>query len=194
MVIGSMPETNPLIPVRKTVQKIQALGPAMTALEPRWRTFVILLWENQPISATEAYMRSGYNASRDAAQVSASRLLQDPRIKAAIIEYGRAYSAVYAPELHGILMGIARKEGGRDQAKVALAMLKHAGFIEQIEQTMNVNINVTVQEKVAFLREQMLADGMTEKQIEEQLGTVAAHEVVDAEFAEVEDKFADVQY
>ncbi len=168
-------------------------GPAMAALDIRRQTFVRLLWENQPISATEAYMRSGYQCTRETASVQASRFLQDERIKAAIIEYGRAYSAAYAPELHGILMGMARNPQEKDRAKVALAMLKHSGFVEVIEQNMNLNVKVTVQEKVAFLREQMAAEGKTQEQIDAELGTTAAHEVVDVEFTEI-DEFAEEVY
>jgi len=179
--------------LRPTLPKTEELGPAMKALKPTWRLFVILLWERQPISATEAYIQAGHTQNRASAQSSASTLLQDPRIKAAIIEYGRAFTAACAPELHGILMKIAANPQHKDQAKVGLAMLKHAGFIEQIETTSTVNINVTVQEKVAFLREKMALEGKSQEEIDRELGTEATHEAVDVEFTEV-DEFADEQY
>ncbi len=179
--------------LRPSLPKAEALGPAMLAINARQRMFVILLWENQPISATEAYVQAYDNKNRVSSQVSASKLLQDPRIKKAIIEYGRAYAATFAPELHGILMGLARNPQHKDQAKVGLAMFKHAGFVEIIENNMNLNITVTRQEKIEAIRQDMLADGKTPEQIEAELGTMAEHEVVDAEFTEV-DTFADEEY
>ena len=181
--------------LRPSLQETEALGPAMTALKPRQRAFVILLWESQPISATQAYIRAGYTFNPESASTNASRLLQDVRIKKAIIEYGRAYSAKFAPELHAMLMSTALNPQHKDHAKVGLAMLKHTGFVEQIEQTMNLNITITRQEKIEAIRADLAADGLTPEQIEHELGSFAEHEVVDAEFTEVEkDPFANETY
>ena len=157
----------------------------MQVLNTRQRTFVILLWESQPISATQAYIQAGYTSNRESAVVNASRLLQDDRIKKAIVEYGRAYSAAFAPELHGILMAMARNPQEKDRAKVALAMFKHSGFVEVIEQNMNVNVTVTRQEKIDFLRTAMLEEGKTPAEIDALLGTPAEHEITDAVYEEV---------
>ena len=181
--------------LRPHLKETEAVGPAMAVLSPRQRTFVVLLWESQPISATKAYMQAGYTTNRNAASVNASRLLQDDRIKKAIIEYGRAYSAAFSPALHAAMMQIAMNTQHKDQGKVGLAMLKHAGFVEQIEQTVNMNINITRQEKIEAIRADLAADGLTPEQIEHELGSFAEHEITDAEFTEVEkDPFKDEVY
>ena len=92
-------------------------------------------------------------------------------------------------------MAMARNPQEKDRAKVALAMYKHSGFVEQIEQTINMNITVTRQEKIKAIRADLEAEGLTNEQIEHELGSFAEHEVVDAEFTEVEkDPFANETY
>lgn len=175
--------------LRPTVPKTQALGPAMAALTSRQRHFVTILWERAPISATQAYIEAGYTCNRVSAQSSSSALLQDPKINAAIVEFGRSYSAAFAPELHRMLINMAMNPqvGPSTQAKVGLAMLQHAGFVEEQNQNINVNINITRQEKIEAIRADLIADGATPEQIARELGSFAEYEVIEGEFTEVEE-------
>ena len=173
--------------LRPTLANTEALGPAMTALKPRQRVFVKILWERQPISATEAYIQSGYTQNRESAAAGASDLLQVEKVKKAIVEYGRAYAAAFAPELFAAMMQIATNTQHKDQGKVGLAMLKHSGFVEIIEQTMNLNITITRQEKIEAIRADLAAEGLTKEQIEHELGSFAEHEVIDGEWTDVDD-------
>jgi len=82
-----------------------------------------------------------------------------------------------APEIHHILMKIARAEQHKDQAKVALALFNRAGFHDVVGKTLNVNVTITKQEKIAQLREMMAAEGKTPEEIAAVFGSLTDYEV-----------------
>ncbi len=94
-----------------------------------------------------------------------------------MIEYGQRCMSAAAPEIHHILMKIARAEQHKDQAKVALALFTRAGFHDVVGKTLNVNVTITKQEKIAQLREMMAAEGKTPEQIAAVFGSLTDYEV-----------------
>ncbi len=169
----------------------------MQALNQRQQNFVMIMWECAPISAAEAVRRAGYKQSQDSSGVQAYALMHNPGVRAAMIEYGHGRMSENAPALYQKLFKIAASEQHKDQAKVAMALFSRAGFREVIEQTHNININVTRQEKIASLRETMIAEGKSPAEIEAVFGSLTDYEVEGTSrdiTGTAEDPFADEDY
>ena len=124
------------------------------------------------------------------------RLMHREDVKAAILEYGRSIEAVQAPELQGLLLKIAKSDQHKDQAKVALAMYGRSGFAQVLEKNLNVNINVTHSEQLAWLWQELLAEGKSEDEITALLGSRAMVEIEGSatDVTPVVDNFADEEY
>jgi hypothetical protein len=178
-------------------RNIQPFGPAMEALDTRQKAFVMIMWEQAPISAKAAAAKAGYSDIGNSAGTQAYRLMHSEKIRAAMIEYGRGCQVEDAPELKNILMKIARNPQNKDQAKVALAMYNRAGFHDIVENTTNININITKSEKIAQIRQTLLEQGKTDEEITALFGGLADYEV-EGEFKDVtgtaEDPYANEQY
>ena len=169
----------------------------MQALSTRERLFVMIMWEQAPISGTQAAIKAGYSDTGRAPAVQAHRMLQNDRIRAAMVEYGKGCQVEDAPELRSLLMKIARSTQHKDQAKVALALYDRAGFNNVVESTLNVNVNITKHEKIAQIRQTLIEQGKSEEEITSLFGGLADYEV-DGEFKDVtgtaEDPYKDEEY
>lgn len=158
-------------------------GPAMAALSPLMRGFVLALIENPTAPRHEAARAAGYSpVSNLSLRVTAHRLMHDDRVIAAISEETgrklRSSTLIASSFLERMMLdeGVSMKE----RAKVAVAILDRTGF--GAAQTINVNKTVTDRSgKAVMARLQELANkhGLDATKL---LGPA----VVDAEFSEVE--------
>lgn len=126
-------------------------GPKMLALpNDRWRAFVVALYDEEaPIKGHGlliwAVQEAGFgNAEGTTSKKNfsniANRLVQDPRIQAAVAEYSKSVLRAVSPEAIRAIKEIVRGEKHRDRAKVALAL---ADRFDPIEQTATLKIEDT---------------------------------------------------
>lgn len=153
-----------------------AFGPAMSALRTDLQRGFVIAYNNMGADdATKAARAAGYEDNGTGAlKVTAYRLLHNPDIQAAIREDAKARMAG--------LVGAAIKALGetignpqhKDRVKASLAVLNRTGLHEQVDRNINVNVNITREEKLDRVR-----------QLAEILGRDPAEllgKVVDAEF------------
>ncbi len=105
-------------------------GPAMAALNPRQRSFVLALCTNGA-KPKQAARTAGYRGGEESLATQGYRMTHSsPRVQAAIIEVCQAGSKEMAPrllyELHRMATGGAKKEDVKLRAIVA--GLAHAGM------------------------------------------------------------------
>lgn len=160
-------------------------GPAMTALTPMMRRFVLALIENPALPQWRAAESAGYSAvSNKSLRVTAHRLTHDDRVLAAISEESgkrlRSASLLASDFLVRMICdeGVAMK----DRAKVAVALLDRGGF--GAAQTINVNKTVTDRTGTAIaerIRELAAKHGLDPQRL---LGVSAP---IEGEFSEVSD-------
>ena len=124
---------------------VPTLGPAMTALSPRRKAFVIALFSIGQSNHTEAFRMCGYKPSRYDAQ-HAYGLIHDEKVQAAIREEARRQCVADTPFALSVIKDIAR--GGADPKRLpaALALVNRGGIIEEqavrrVESQMDINVN-----------------------------------------------------
>lgn len=107
-------------------------GPAMMALLPRRRAFVVALFAQGATNAAGAARAAGYQTTGTALNVEGHRLLHDPKVQEAMHEFARSRLQADSPEYLRLLRGIARKPGS-DQLgalKLSLALAGHTPVVE----------------------------------------------------------------
>lgn len=109
------------------------LGPAMQALEPRRRAFVLEMLNNPAISHAQAARRAGYTGTDNYLGVQAHRLAHSERVLAAYHE--EASKRLRSGVLVGasVLVEIARDSTHKDQLKAAMTLLNRVGLHEKTE-------------------------------------------------------------
>lgn len=153
------------------------LGPAMKALTPIHRAFVLAYCTNgcKPV---EAARDVGYTDNKTGAiRVTAHRILHKPEVLAAIREWTIASMKANLPVYRDLLDKIAMNDQHKDQAKALLAAMDRAGLPAVIEKNINVTVTMTEAEKVARIKELSAQLGVPVPQI--------VGNVTDAEFVEV---------
>lgn len=115
------------------------MGPAMRALSPKARAFVLALVELGGRNQREAATRAGYAGSQDSVAVSASRLAADPRVQAALVEEAKALarSASLAAVANTILIMNDESVGKQVRLNAAGRIMALAAL--EPEKTTNVN-------------------------------------------------------
>src|SRR5579872_2043027 len=114
----------PLIPVDET-----SLGPAMMALTPAMRAFVIAKVA-LGMTSIDAAKAAGYSArSPHALGVVGSRLAHDDRIQAAILEEGQKLMRSEGPKSVHVLVAIRddKQAAPKDRLKAATELLNRSG-------------------------------------------------------------------
>lgn len=138
------------------VMDADTLGPAMRALNPRQRAFVIAYCEMDKPSATEAARVAGYadnplsrdsDAGKGAIRVQAARLMQRQDVRAAMVEECRRRLAWDLPVHMAAVKSIALNDQHRDQLKAALALMNRGGLPDVREVVHQHEITLTDQEK-----------------------------------------------
>lgn len=130
------------------------LGPAMSALKPKARAFVLALVEmggglnEMHVAAQQA----GYTGDKPTLYVQAHRLAADPRIQAAILEEARARcksaSLLSVSTMIDILQDPKAKHGIRLQAASRVAAIAGMDPAGSLLIKHDVNVNVTVKEQI----------------------------------------------
>jgi hypothetical protein len=119
---------------------LPAWGPSMAALNERQRAFVIALYSDECPEEGDGQLiwcaeRANYGnkdgtSTNKTLSVIASRLIQDPAIKAAIMEYGNgAYCAILPRKVRAI-KHVLRTKNHRDFGRVAMAGVDRLAPIE----------------------------------------------------------------
>jgi phage terminase small subunit len=160
-------------------------GPAMQALNPMMRSFVLALLDQRKRNNTLAARRAGYSEnSAVALRVTGHRLAHDARVIAALHEEAGKRLETAAHIAAGVVVGVMsdKEASNRDKLKAAGMLLDRTGF--GASQTINVNKTVTrkmdvsaAAQKIAEFRRRFPA------QFEKLIGNDAG--VIDGEFTEV---------
>lgn len=155
------------------------LGPAMTALKPQWRAFVVAYCTNG-CNATAAAREVGYHDNGgDGIKVQGHRLVHDKRILAAIREWTIASVQSRLPVYRELLDEVAQNDQHVGQVKSLLALMDRGGMPAVTERNINVTVTMTSAEKIQKLKSLMEARGATEEEIRSKIGSVT-----DAEYYE----------
>lgn len=147
----------------------------------RMRKFVMAYVMFTDCNATEAARAAGYkdrgSHDKTGIRVQGHNLVHDPRVGLAIREYALSVAAADSPKYLRKLAHIAQNDDHKDQIKAIGMMLNRVGLPEAVQRDVNVNVTITVEQKVAEIRA-----------FAEQLGLDPAMllgNVSDAEFSDV---------
>lgn len=135
------------------------MGPAMSALTPKARAFVIAVVEmggaiNQMHTAAEV---AGYSGeSKNSLYVQAHRLAADPRIQEAILEEARARcksaSLLAVSQMIDILQDTKAKHSTRLAAASRVAAIAGMDPATQMLVKSEVTVNVTIKEQISQVK------------------------------------------
>ena len=153
-------------------------GPAMTALLPKYRAFVLAYCTTAGAVGTEAARQAGYSHQEaQALRVTASRLMHKPTVLAAIREVCMQNIASDAPVMVEALKRVALNQQHKDQVKALGMLLNRGGLPDVTEKNINVNVTMSNQQKIAEITQFAEEMGLDPKTL---LGNVT-----DVDFEEV---------
>jgi hypothetical protein len=167
----------------------------MNALAPRHRAWVIAMFEQGTADYTEAARAAGYeDTGTGAIRVAGHRLAHRADVKAAMQEEQRRRLVLMLPLADKGLKDVVSNPQHKDQLKAVSMIFNRAGIFEETSHNINLNITMTVEEKLEKIRQ------LAEKHhipVDQALGTIT-----DAEFEELPaekagnlaDKYADEDY
>lgn len=158
------------------------LGPAMEALSPMMRQFVLALIQTGCSQAKAAEL-AGYQGGANTWKAMGWRLAHDARVQAAIHEEAQKLIRSTAIMAIGVITGIAKdpKVDAKDRLKAALELLNRSGLSAVTEH--KVTVERRMDDAAMIERIKVLATdlGIDHRQLLGQAGVV-----VDAEFQVVE--------
>jgi hypothetical protein len=115
------------------------MGPAMRALVPKQRLFVLAMLSDPGGFQGNWAEAAGYSTKGDSHHVTACRMMQDPRIIAASQEVARQHLGGNGPVLAARnLINIAKNEKHPKHYEASLAILNRTGMSEKTEHTVRV--------------------------------------------------------
>lgn len=156
--------------------EIVEYGPAMNALRPQHRGFVVAYCTNG-CNATDAARAAGYtDTGTGAIKVQAHRTLHRSDVRAAIREWTIAAVQAKLPIYKQLLDEVAENPQHKDQTKAILALMDRGGMPAVVERNTNVNITLTTNEKIAQIKELAERNGIPLQQV---LGNVVEGEFKD---------------
>ena len=156
-------------------------GPAMTALPPMRRAFVVA-WNNAGHrNAADCARAAGYSIDRD--RQTAYDALHDPRVQAAIVEDLRARFTGMAGWAMEKLAGIAENDGHTKQYDALKTILVHGGVVEKQIISHEHNLAPGFEERMERMRELVLSMG--DKAPADIRALVLDNTAADADYAEV---------
>jgi hypothetical protein len=175
----------PLIPV-----SADGLGPAMLALSPAMRAFVIAKVEfGQPNH--EAARMAGYSAaSPHALSVVASRLAHDERVQSALLEEGQKLMRSEGPKSVHTLVEVRddKRNAAKDRIKAATELLDRSGFHALSEHHLTVEHHLSDEQKDARIMALAAEMGLSQDEARKLLIAPGKEQasIVDAEFEVVQ--------
>lgn len=162
-------------------------GPAMKALSEPQRAFVNALIETGAEDYTRAAAMAGYGGTEGSRRVSACKLMQNPKVLAAMREEAdrRIHGSVLLAT--AALEEIVRDKQHKDRFKAADRLLERAGLIVETSHRVTVEDNRTTEEIEKRVTELAVKYGLNPKQLLGRVSTGVAEKnnAVDAEFTEV---------
>jgi hypothetical protein len=141
--------SKPIVPFRPDEA---SLGPAMRELSPLRRQFVLELrygpsGYGSAIRAARASGLVGKKTTDEAARVTTSRVLHDPKVQAALREVGGAWVTAEAFTAIGNVATIANDQEHRDCLRANLALMDRGGF------AVETTHHVTVEHKIDYTKQ-----------------------------------------
>jgi hypothetical protein len=173
----------PLIPVTD-----DGCGPAMLALTPAMRAFVVAKIENG-CSNAEAARAAGYSdASRHSLEVQAHRLAHDDRIQSALLEESQKLIRSHGARAVHVLVAIMDNKNAenKDRAKAATELLNRAGLNAVSQHSVSVEHSVKLTDSqreaeiIALCREMGLGETEARKML------IDPTKVIEGDFTEVQ--------
>jgi phage terminase small subunit len=132
-----------------------SFGPAMLALTPKQRAFVLARTLSAGDNATQAAAAAGYEGDRDTLNVTASRLSKHPAVQAAIHE--EAERRLFGAKLlaTGVLLDIMGDVNQRtaDRLKAVSMVLNRTGLSEKTEHHVVVEHTRSQEEMIGEIAE-----------------------------------------
>ena len=125
---------------------VEEHGPSMLALTEPQRMFVLHYCDTGGINASEAARRAGYGNNKDSQAVTASRMLRQPRILAALREVADRRLKAGAIMAASAIVEIAGDSMHRDRFKAATELLNRAGLVVEGVSRVIVEDHRTVEE------------------------------------------------
>ena len=154
----------------------------MRKLTIQEQMFVCCFFEN-PKSATKAADRAGYTSeTNQGLRKRAERLMADPRIQEAIREESRNRNVFLLPKAHEAVSNLLDNPQATGHVAAIKMVRDDAGVTRAVERVLNVNVQVSREDKLRELKEFAAAHGGTV------LGVPIEHitgETTDAEFEEI---------
>jgi phage terminase small subunit len=150
----------------------------------RQRAFVVALLDLGTSNATRAAQAAGFSEeNRNAAKVTAHRLMHDESIQAAILEEAKRRINAGATAAVTHLLAIAENPEHKDQLKAIGMVLDRSGLHATTEHKVTVE-NTTESEALRRIHEKLEAMGLP---VEERKSLLKKAGVVDVDFVEVTD-------
>jgi hypothetical protein len=131
----------------------EALGPAMMALNPRQRAFVVAMFDlGESVTYADAARRAGYpDNGKSAIWVTGHRLAHSDKIQAALREEAERMAGGLLPLAHKMMVDVIRNPNHRDHFKA----VKHAQALAGVSPTQKHE--VVHKNDTASLRAQLAA-------------------------------------
>ena len=120
------------------------MGPAMKALSPRARAFVMALVEIGGSPMDRAALMAGHRGTTASLQVTASRMAADPKVQAALVEEAKALARSSSLAAVTTVITIMMDPAANKKDRLTAAGRISALAALEPEKTMNVNHTVEV--------------------------------------------------
>jgi len=157
-------------------------GPEMRRLIPSEQMFVCNLFSS-PKSITKAIELAGYTSpNRNALRQKAHMLLRTSRIVEAVKEESKRRTVFLLPKAQQALANLLDNPQATDHFKAIKAVRDDGGVTRAVERVLNVNVQITQEEKLERLKAFAAAHGGTVLGVP--IGEIIG-ETTDAEFEEI---------
>src|SRR4051812_29498961 len=144
----------------------ESWGPAMGALNPPQRAFVLAYVTLTNADASEAARKAGYiDHASGSIRVTGFRLAHNPKVLAAIHEVVVARVSRNLPVYVNALERVAANDTHKDQVRAIGMLLNRGGLPEVTERNVNVSMTLTKQEKIAEIRRLVDVLGLDAKKL-----------------------------
>lgn len=162
-------------------EPIEDYGPAMLELTEPQRMFVLHYANSGGRNAAEAARLAGYGNSAESQAVSASRMLRQPRILAALREVADRRLKSGAILAASAIVEIANDPLHRDRFKAANELLNRAGLVVEGISRVIVEDHRTVEEIERRVRDLAVRVGIDPEKL------LGQSQVIDGDFEELDD-------
>lgn len=156
-------------------------GPAMLDLTEPQRMFVLHYANTGGVNAAEAARKAGYGNSADSQAVTASRMLRQPRILAALREVADRRLKSGAILAASAIVEIANDPLHRDRFKAATELLNRAGLVVEGISRVIVEDHRTVEEIERRVRDLAVRVGIDPEKL------LGQSQIINGDFEELDD-------